>query len=227
MGWLLVGFCPGKCAIALFLLMSFFILQGSAFYKTQKAARRRKTRISTPRAAAAILSWISGSSPQSTADPSGTDAAAPAFARGGRSPPEAASAMSPQRQGAPLPTDALVPGRAHHFGRPMQPPPTSSLSPHEYHHAGQQHSHPNPYPSPFPFPPSKYPLMPPSNRIPTLAAHSFAPPAFHIQDRHSPPSFNQHRTVKSAENFLILFLQRLFRLSCREGSTSLFSSFRT
>ena len=37
---LLVGLFPGACVVALLLLISFFILQGLAFYKTQKVARR-------------------------------------------------------------------------------------------------------------------------------------------------------------------------------------------
>ena len=40
LGLLLVGLFPGACVVALLLLISFFILQGSAFYKTQKVARR-------------------------------------------------------------------------------------------------------------------------------------------------------------------------------------------
>ena len=76
-----------------------------------------------PRAAAAILKWISGSSPQSTADPSGTDAAAPAFARGGRNFRDVAPAVSPERQGTPFPTNTLVPGRPNHFSGPCNLPP--------------------------------------------------------------------------------------------------------
>ena len=40
MGGVLVGLCPCTCVVALFSLISFFILQGTAFYKTQKVARK-------------------------------------------------------------------------------------------------------------------------------------------------------------------------------------------
>ena len=55
MGRVLVGFSAGACAVALLLLISFFILQASAFYKTQKRREGHEIRPSTPHAAAAAI----------------------------------------------------------------------------------------------------------------------------------------------------------------------------
>ena len=54
MGRVLVEFSAGTCAVALLLLISFFILQALTFYKTQKRSEGHEAWTPILRAAAAI-----------------------------------------------------------------------------------------------------------------------------------------------------------------------------
>ena len=119
-GWVLTWYVyrrPSRTDFFLYLTGNGFLQDAEGGAKLTNHGRRPLVRRRRS------LGWFCGSPPQSTADPSGTDAPASAFARGGRSLRDAALADSRKRQVTPFPTNTLVPGRPHLFGRLCNLPP--------------------------------------------------------------------------------------------------------